>query len=178
MRVNQPFIPFIHHIWGETVPWSTVFIIQASDRMQYFTILQHKLHSFNIQDDRSTRGLLAKPLKNFQNHIYGQPVLTFAVWAVANVWTNILELSSNIIKKLLCLFFYLMVYRCVIFNSVWYARHFEYSCKRCSLNDSKQTAERLKLQKRLPTINKRNIIRWNIYSDNIFHSRRQVSKCL
>ena len=32
--------------------------------MQYFTILQHKLHSFNIQDDRSTRGLF-KPLKKF-----------------------------------------------------------------------------------------------------------------
>ena len=30
--------------------------------MQYFTILQHKLHSFNTQDDGSTRGLLAKPL--------------------------------------------------------------------------------------------------------------------
>ena len=30
--------------------------------MQYFKILQHKLHSFNIQDDGSTRGLLAKPL--------------------------------------------------------------------------------------------------------------------
>ena len=29
--------------------------------MQYFTSLQDKLHSFNIQDDRSTRGLLAKP---------------------------------------------------------------------------------------------------------------------
>ena len=55
---------------------------------------------------------------------------------------------------------------------VWYARHFEYSCKRCSLNDWKQTARRLKLQERLPTINKRNIIRWNIYRDNIFHSRR------
>ena len=50
--------------------------------MQYFTILQNKLHSFNILDDRSTRGLLAKPLKNFQNHLYGQPVLTFAVRAV------------------------------------------------------------------------------------------------
>ena len=38
-------------------------------------------------------------LKNFQNHIYGQPVLTFAVQAVASAWTNILaELSSNIIK--------------------------------------------------------------------------------
>ena len=30
--------------------------------------------------------------------------------------------------------FYLMVLfkRCVIFKNVWYARHFEYSCKRCS----------------------------------------------
>ena len=64
-RVNQPFILFIHHIWGETVPWGAVFIIQTSDRMQYFTILQYKLHSFNIQDDRSTRGLLPKPLKKF-----------------------------------------------------------------------------------------------------------------
>ena len=51
--------------------WGTVFIIQPSDRMQYLTILQHKLHSFssfNIQDDRGTRGLF-KPLKNFQNRI-------------------------------------------------------------------------------------------------------------
>ena len=76
-RVNQPFILFIHHIWGETVPWGAVFIIQTSDRMQYFTILQYKLHSFNIQDDRSTRGLLARAFKNFQNHLYGQPVFTF-----------------------------------------------------------------------------------------------------
>ena len=74
------FLPFVHHIWGETVPWGTVFIIQTSDnRMQYFIILQYKLRSFNIQDDRSTRGLLAKPLKNFQNHLYGQPVLTLII---------------------------------------------------------------------------------------------------
>ena len=65
VRVKQPFIPFIHHIWGETVLWGTVLIIQTSDRMQYFTILQYKLHSFNIQDDRSMRGLLAKPLEKF-----------------------------------------------------------------------------------------------------------------
>ena len=64
-RVNQPLKLFIHHIWGETVPWGVVFIIQSSDRMQYFTILQYKLHSFNIQVDRSTRGLLAKPLTKF-----------------------------------------------------------------------------------------------------------------
>ena len=65
MRVNQPFTPFIHHIWGETVLWGTVFIKKTLDRMEYFKILQYKLHSFNIQDDRSMRGLLAKPLKTF-----------------------------------------------------------------------------------------------------------------
>ena len=42
-----------------------VFIIQTSYKMQYFTIFQDKLHSFNTQDHRSTRGLLiiAKPFK-------------------------------------------------------------------------------------------------------------------
>ena len=30
-----------------------------------------QINSFNIQDDRGTRGLLAKPFKNFQNHLYG-----------------------------------------------------------------------------------------------------------
>ena len=47
--INQPLIIIIHHIWGETV----LFIIQTSDRMQYFTILQDKLHSVNIQDNQS-----------------------------------------------------------------------------------------------------------------------------
>ena len=47
--VNQPFKLFIHHIWGETV----LFIIQTSDRMQYFTLFQDKWHSVNIQDDQS-----------------------------------------------------------------------------------------------------------------------------
>ena len=54
---------FIHNIWGETVLWGAVFIIQTSDRMQYFTILKYKLHSLNIQAYQSTRWLLAKPLK-------------------------------------------------------------------------------------------------------------------
>ena len=44
--VNQPFLLFIHHIWGETI----LFIIQTLGRMQYFTIFQDKLHSVNIQD--------------------------------------------------------------------------------------------------------------------------------
>ena len=45
--VNNCYILlFIHHIRGETV----LFIIQTSDRMQYFTIFQDELHSVNIQD--------------------------------------------------------------------------------------------------------------------------------
>ena len=52
-RITQPFILFIHHIWGETVPWGVVFIIQTSDRMQYFTILQYKLHSLTQYSGRS-----------------------------------------------------------------------------------------------------------------------------
>ena len=58
------FIIFIHYIWGETV----VFIIQSLDRMRYFTILQYKLHSVNIQDEPNR----TKISENFQNHPYGQ----------------------------------------------------------------------------------------------------------
>ena len=60
--VNQLFIPFIHHIGGETV----LFIIHTSDRMQYFTIFQDKLHSIHETVQ-----------KNLQNHLSGQSVLTF-----------------------------------------------------------------------------------------------------
>ena len=34
-------------------------------KMQYFTIFQDKLHSFNIHDHRSTCGLLVKQFKKF-----------------------------------------------------------------------------------------------------------------
>ena len=34
-------------------------------KMQYFTSFQGKLHSFNIQDHRSTRELIVKQFKKF-----------------------------------------------------------------------------------------------------------------
>ena len=75
--------------------------------MQYFTILQYKFLLFNIRDDRSTRGLYkAKPLKNFQNHLYGQPVLTFAVRAVASVWMNINRVTLQHNKEFIMVIFY------------------------------------------------------------------------
>ena len=70
-------------------------------KMQYFTIFQDKLHSFNIQDHRRTRGLLVKQFKKlyFQNHLYGQPVLTFEKRQICE---DILkELRFNVIENLL-----------------------------------------------------------------------------
>ena len=134
-------------------------------------------HSIFRTIDGSTRELLAKQLKKKlpkSPTIYGQPLLTFAERAVVRFEWTLTEIRFNMINNLLWLFFIYCFYPCVIFKSVWYARHFEYSCKRRSLNDWKQTAQRLKLQERILTINKRNIIRWNIYRDNDFHSRRQV----
>ena len=59
-RVNQPFTLFIHHIWGETVLWGAVFIMQTSHRTQYFTILKYKLHSFNIKAFSETAKKISK----------------------------------------------------------------------------------------------------------------------
>ena len=66
-RVIQPFKhTFSHHIAGKQYYEALVFIIQTSDRicsffalfkpiiLQFFTILQENLHSFNIHDDQST----------------------------------------------------------------------------------------------------------------------------
>ena len=113
---------------------------------------------------------LAKPLKKKNSEIVYTAsrfwLLQCQLWR-AFEWT-LTQLRSNIIRNLLCLFFILK----------WFnARHFDYSGKRCSLNDWKQSAQRLKLQERLLIINKRNLIRWNIYRDDNFHSERQVLKC-
>ena len=50
---------------------------------------------------------LAKPLKkNFQNHLYGQPVLNFAVLAVASVWMNINTVKLQYNKEFIMFIFY------------------------------------------------------------------------
>ena len=138
------FIPFRHQIWGETILWGAVFIIQTSDRMQYFTIFQYQLHSFNIQDDRSTCGLLAKPSKIFQNHLYGQPVLTFAVWAVLSVWMNINRVTLQ--HKEWIFNFYLMVLLTCNLQKRLTRAAFWVLLQAMFINNWKQTAQWLKLQ--------------------------------
>ena len=70
--------------------------------MQHFTILQYKLHSFKLLKTIEAR-------LGSQNHIYGQPVLTFAVRAVASVWTNINSIKLQRNKKFIMFIFYSMV---------------------------------------------------------------------
>ena len=45
VRLNQHFMLFIHHI----------IIIQTSDKMQYFTIFQDKLHPFKYSEPYEAR---------------------------------------------------------------------------------------------------------------------------
>ena len=81
---------------------------ECSIQSTYFTILQYKLHSFNIQNDRSKRWLLAKPLKNCQlkSPILSAAVLTFAVRVLASIWTNMNRVKLQHNKELIMFIFY------------------------------------------------------------------------
>ena len=70
VRVNQHFILFIHHIWGETVIWGAVFIIQISDKMQYLTIFQDKLNPFNIQNRTKHAWAFSKTVQKISKITY------------------------------------------------------------------------------------------------------------
>ena len=77
----------------------TVFIIQTLDRKQYFAILQYKLRSFNIQDERSMRGLLAmSPLRLAGSH-----------FSSASVWMNINRGTLLHNKEFIMFIFYSVV---------------------------------------------------------------------
>ena len=153
----------MHQIWGETV----LFIIQTSNRMQYFTIFRDKLHSVNIQDDQSWA---------FSENVYREKIskitytasrfshLTSAKFAV-NI--NRVTLQHNKEFIMLIFLFNGFITMCNLKKRLIRAA-FWVLLQAMFMNDWKQTAQRLKLQERLLTINKRNIIRWSIYRDNNF----------
>ena len=106
------FILFMHHIRGETVLWGAVFIIQTSDRMQYFTIFQDKFHSVNIQDVQSWAfSETVQKISKINNTAGRFSILTSAKLATCGrvvEWT-LIKLPFNIIQNLFRLFFYLLV---------------------------------------------------------------------
>ena len=63
VRVNQPSEVKQYH--------EALFLPdRPQTKMQYFTIVQDKLHSFNIQSHRSKRGLLATPVQKISKITY------------------------------------------------------------------------------------------------------------
>ena len=104
VRVNQPFITFIRHIWGETV-YEALFLSYRA-RTTECSISQYC--DTNCYSGRSKHvwALAVNRWKNFQNHLCGQPVLTFTVLAVASVWMNINRVTLQHIKEFYMFIFY------------------------------------------------------------------------
>ena len=150
--VNQPFILFIHHIWGETV----LFIIQTLDRMQCFTLFQEKFHSVNIQEDQSWA--FSENVQKISKITY--TASRFSLLTSAKFAVNSLELRLSRIKNLLCFFLLVngFITMCDLKKRLIRAA-FWVLLQAMFMNNWKQTARLLKLQERLLTINKRNIIR-------------------
>ena len=109
--VNQPFIPFIHHIWGEKVLWGAVFIIQTSERCsisQFFktNCTQSIFRTIN-------RGLLAKPFKTFPklpirstgSHFWQAPNFQTELWWRVLININRVMLQQN--KEFIMFIFFL-----------------------------------------------------------------------
>ena len=98
--VNQPFILFIRHIWGKTVLLS----ILTTDRMQYFTIFQDKLHSVNIQDDQSPAfSETVQKISKITNTASRFSLLTNAKFTV-----NIKRVTLQYNKELIMWFFFII----------------------------------------------------------------------
>ena len=132
------------------------------------------------------RGLLAKPFEKFPKspirpagfHFWQAPSLQCE--PCSSVWMNINRVTLQHNKEFIMFIFFLLntfITMCNLKKSLILAA-FWVLLQPMFMNDWKQTAQRLQLQEKLLTINKRNIIRWNIHRDNSFHSRRQVLKCL
>ena len=139
------------------------------------------MHSVNIQDDQSWA--LSETMQKISKITYTASrfsLLTspkFAVRAVWSVWMNISRVTLQHNKELIMFIFLFNAFitMCNLKKRLIRAA-FWVLLQAVFINDWKQTAQWLKLQEKLLTINKRNIniSRWNIYRDNNFHSRRQV----
>ena len=104
-RVNQPFILFIHHIWGKTVLRGAVFIIQTSDRMQYFTIFNKNCTYSIFWPGRSKHEwAVSETAKNFSKSAI-RPA-GFDLWSV---WMNINRVTLQHNKEFIMFLFYLVV---------------------------------------------------------------------
>ena len=170
--VNQPVYTFYapHLRWNSTIYYTDL------GENAVFHNFSKQMHSVNIQDDQSW---------TFSENVQKMSKITYTASRFSHLKSAKLAVkinksySSTKIKNLLRLLFFFISWFITMCNleKRLIRAAFSILLHAMSMNDWKQTAQWLKLQERLPTINKRNIIRWNIYRDNSFHSRRQVLKC-
>ena len=104
VRVNQHFILFIHHIWGETVIWGAVFIIQTSDKMQYFTIFQDK-----YSEPSKHTWAFSKTVQKISKNSYTASRFSLLTSAKFSVNIKRVMLQHNKKFTVSVIFFYLMV---------------------------------------------------------------------
>ena len=109
--VNQPFILFIHHIWGETVLRRCIYRTDLGQNAVFlFTVFQDKLHPANIQDDKSWA--FTETVQNISKLTYTASrfsVLTsakFAVRAVSSIWVNINRVRLQHYKEFIMFFLF------------------------------------------------------------------------
>ena len=106
LGVCKPFFYLFLYTTSVEKEYYEALIIQTSYKMQYFTIFQDKLHSFNTQDHRSTRGLLiCETVQKMSKITYtASRFLTFDKHQICEEILK--ELRFHVIKNLLSLFFY------------------------------------------------------------------------
>ena len=140
----------------------------------------------------NNHGLLTKTIKKFPKSLFRQPD-GFSLFTGTKFAVRLIELPFTLQhdREIVMFRFYFpnfplfikvcMVLLCVIFKSEWYLRAaFWVFLHAMFMFDWKQPVQRWKLREGLLTINKINLIRWNMYRDNNFNSRREVLrvKCL
>ena len=87
-----------HLRWKSTMR-RCIYIIQTSDRMQYFTVFQDKLHSVNIQDDQPLA--FSKSVQKISKITYMASRFSLLTSSRVCEW-GLIELRFKIIKNLLC----------------------------------------------------------------------------
>ena len=75
-RVNQHFVLFIHHIWNSNMRRCFYHIDLRQNAVFYNFSRQIALIQYS-EPYEARVGFQQNRSKNFQNHLYGQPVLTF-----------------------------------------------------------------------------------------------------
>ena len=125
LRVCKPtfYTFYTSHLKWNSILWGAVFIIQTSHRIQYFTFFQDKLHSFNVLDHR-LRACAFREIKPFKQ---------FSKSPIRPAGSHFWQVTLQHHKEFVVFIFYSMVFITMCnLKSSWCARHFEYSCKRCS----------------------------------------------